>query len=212
VERNGECGEKALVPAEQSGTGAERNGHRLSENEQTSPPCSVRASENGERRCGHRTVVARVRKVTTKFESSKENPKVNTTSWSLAEEQLIAEAMVEGLGRIEAIRRLRSSWQIGETPPPMSREGRKMPKENPRYVGDASQDGSKSGQPAENVHGLFLASPGIAFQTNTTRKRGRPPVSEEWKRDMANGRKSRWRAKRKEAAAVASRAGRMSRC
>jgi hypothetical protein len=54
-------------------------------------------------------------------------------TWSAAEEQAIAETMLGGLGRIEAIRRLRSSWLIGETPPPMSREGRKMPKENPRY-------------------------------------------------------------------------------
>src|SRR5258708_7342102 len=122
--------------------------------------------------------------------------------WNAAEEQAIAETMAGGLGRIEAIRRLRSSWLIGETAPPMSREGRKMPKSNPRYIKEASQDGSKSGQPAKNVHGLFLASPGIGPEANAARKRGRPPVSEEWKRDMANGRKSRWRAKRKEAAAA----------
>jgi hypothetical protein len=54
-------------------------------------------------------------------------------NWNDSEEQLIAEAMADGLTRIQAIRRQRSSWRIGETPPPMSREGRKMPKDNPRH-------------------------------------------------------------------------------
>src|ERR1700739_55573 len=123
--------------------------------------------------------------------------------WTPDEEQVIAGIMVEhNCDRMEAIRAARRKWIIGETLPPMCPEGGSMPKSNPRYILDASQDGSKSGQPAENVHGLFFASPGIASETNATRKRGRPPVSGECKRDMANGRKSRWRAKRKEAAAV----------
>jgi hypothetical protein len=123
--------------------------------------------------------------------------------WTPEEEKIIAGIMVEqNCDRMEAIRAARRGWIIGETRPPMWPEGRRMPKSNPRYIQDASQDGSKSGQPAENVHGLFLASPAIASDAKPTRKRGRPPVSEEWKRDMANGRKSRWRAKRKEAAAV----------
>jgi hypothetical protein len=123
--------------------------------------------------------------------------------WTPDEEQIIAGIMVEqNCDRMEAIRAARRGWSIGETRPPMWAEGRGVPKSNPRYIQDASQDGSKSGQPAKNVHGLFVASPGIASEASATRKRGRPPVSEEWKRDMANGRKSRWRAKRKEAAAV----------
>jgi hypothetical protein len=40
-------------------------------------------------------------------------------SWNAAEEQMITEAITEGFSRIEAVRRLRSSWRIGETPPPM---------------------------------------------------------------------------------------------
>jgi len=123
--------------------------------------------------------------------------------WTPDEEQIITGIMVEqNCDRMEAIRTARRRWIIGATRPPGWSEGRGMPKSNPWWVGDASQDGSKSGQPAKNVHGLFLASPGIGPEANATRKRGRPPVSEEWGRDMANGRKSRWRAKRKEAAAV----------
>src|SRR5260370_29414401 len=118
------------------------------------------------------------------------NPETDK-GWTPEEEQIIATlAREQNCDRMPVIRRLRSSWRIGETRPPMWPEGRGMPKSNPRYIEDTSQDGSKSGLPAENVHGLFLASPGIASEANATRKRGRPPVSEEWKRDMANGRKS----------------------
>jgi len=53
--------------------------------------------------------------------------------WNEAEEKAISEMMADECGRIEAIRRLRSSWRIGETAPPMWSQGRTMPKENPRY-------------------------------------------------------------------------------
>jgi hypothetical protein len=54
------------------------------------------------------------------------------TSWSEAEEKIIAQLMErDGLGPIDAIRPLRSSWLIGETAPPMSRPGRRIPRENP---------------------------------------------------------------------------------
>jgi hypothetical protein len=66
------------------------------------------------------------------------------TSWNTEEERLITEATKAGLSRIEAIRHLRSSWFIGETQPPLSRPGRKMPKANPRYVEDARQDRLKA--------------------------------------------------------------------
>ena len=123
--------------------------------------------------------------------------------WTPEEELTISGIMGEqDCDRMEAIRAARRGWLVGETRPPGWPERLGMPKSNPRYIQDAFQDGSKSGQPAKNVHGLFLASPGIGSEANATRKRGRPPMSEEWKRDMANGRKSRWRAKRKEAAAV----------
>jgi len=130
------------------------------------------------------------------------NPETDK-GWTPEEEQVIAGVMSEQYcDRMEAIRAARRGWTIGETRPPMWPEGRGMPKSNPWYVSDAFQNGSKSGLPAENVHGLFVASPGTASDANATRKRGRPPESEEWKRDMANGRKARWRAKKQIAAAV----------
>jgi hypothetical protein len=122
--------------------------------------------------------------------------------WTPEEEIVITNIMGEqSCDRMEAIRAARRRWIIGETRPPGWPEGRRMPKSNPWYVQGASQDGSKSGQPAENVHGLFVAGLAIASDANPPRKRGRPPVSDEWKRDMANGRKARWRAKKQIAAA-----------
>jgi len=57
------------------------------------------------------------------------------TSWSQAEEKIIAELMErDSLGRLEAIQRLRRLWLIGTTRPPMWREGRAMPKANPNTV------------------------------------------------------------------------------
>jgi len=57
------------------------------------------------------------------------------TSWSTAEERLIAEAMKAGLTRIEAIRGLRTRWFIGESRPPGWKPSRPMPRENPRAHG-----------------------------------------------------------------------------
>jgi hypothetical protein len=63
-------------------------------------------------------------------------------SWNAAEEQMIAETMTEGFSRIEAIRRLRISWRIGETPPPMWPAGR--PKPNPMApVAEARRRGGR---------------------------------------------------------------------
>jgi len=53
--------------------------------------------------------------------------------WAAQEEKLIAEAMASGLRRVQAIRRLRSSWRIGETPPPLWPSSRPMPEGNPRH-------------------------------------------------------------------------------
>jgi hypothetical protein len=54
-------------------------------------------------------------------------------NWNAAEEKAIAETMAGGLGRIEAIRHLRSSWLIGESAPPGWKLNRPMPKGNPRH-------------------------------------------------------------------------------
>jgi hypothetical protein len=110
------------------------------------------------------------------------------TTWNAAEEKSIAETMAGGLGRIEAIRRLRSSWRIGETPPPMSREGRKMPKENPRY-GQTVEDATQH-RPEAITQPSFLG--GKASTSTCTRldpKRLQRPASL---------RQARWRAKKKE--------------
>jgi hypothetical protein len=109
-------------------------------------------------------------------------------NWNAAEEKAIAETMAGGLGRIEAIRRLRSSWLIGETSPPMSREGRKMPKENPRYgqtVEDATQDRPEALTQASFLGGKASTSTGTRLEA---RRLQRP----------ASIRQARWRAKKKE--------------
>ena len=110
------------------------------------------------------------------------------TNWNAAEEQAIAETMAGGLGRIEAIRRLRSSWLIGETPPPMSREGRKMPKGNPRYgqtVKEPTQDRPEA--PAR------ASLSGAKASTSTDTRFGPGRLQR-----PASVRQARWRSKKKE--------------
>ena len=111
-------------------------------------------------------------------------------SWNAAEEQAIGETMAGGLGRIEAIRRLRSSWRIGETRPPMSREGRRMPEYNPRR-GQTAQDAT-----ADRPEALTQASL-LGGKASTA-----VPARLETKRlpKTASIRQARWRAKRKQAA------------
>ena len=108
---------------------------------------------------------------------------MSTTGWSLAEEQLIAAAMVDGLGRSEAIRRLRSSWLIGETPPPMSREGRKMP--HIEDEGMAQLDGLGEESPGrEDLEDLVGTRPGSGEPLDHCLSHVRPP----WSRFDQSGR------------------------
>ena len=116
------------------------------------------------------------------------------TSWTQTEEALITETMaLDGIGRMAAIRRLRSSWLIGETPPPTSRPGRRMPRENPRYgqpVGDTTQN--RSDAPAR---ASFLGG-----EASTRSGKGLSPISDKAStksvRKAASARQARWRAKR----------------
>jgi hypothetical protein len=109
-------------------------------------------------------------------------------SWNAAEEQMIAETMTEGFSRIEAIRRLRSSWRIGETTPPMWTEGRAMPKENPRY-GQTVEDAMRYPSGAQ-MQGTFLSvEASTSPVTRLDPKRLQRPASV---------RQARWRAKKKE--------------
>jgi hypothetical protein len=110
------------------------------------------------------------------------------TNWNDAEETLIARLMAQdGLSRIDAIRRLRSSWLIGETPPPLWREGRAMPRTNPRYgtVQDAVQGRANPSAPPD-FRG-FEASTRADRATEPTVYKTRKPASE---------RQARWRAKK----------------
>jgi hypothetical protein len=109
-------------------------------------------------------------------------------SWNLAEEQMIAETMLDGLGRIEAIRRLRSSWLIGETAPPMSREGRKMPKGNPRH-GQPVEDATQDCPEAQTQASFLSAQASTVVSTRLDARRLQRPASI---------RQARWRAKKKE--------------
>jgi hypothetical protein len=113
------------------------------------------------------------------------------TSWTQTEEARIIQTMEQdSTDRLEAIRRLRSAWLIGETAPPMSRPGRKMPRENPRYgqtVGDAVQD--RANAPARPSFLGAEASTGSGTRLDPKRLHvtARKPASE---------RQARWRAKR----------------
>src|SRR6266566_1107133 len=115
-------------------------------------------------------------------------------NWSTAEEKSITETMSrDGIGRMDAIRRLRSAWNIGETPPPTSRPGRRMPKENPRYgqtVGDATKDRSEA--PARPS---FLGG-----EASTRSGKGLAPIRDKAStksvRKAASARQARWRAKK----------------
>jgi hypothetical protein len=113
-------------------------------------------------------------------------------SWNAAEEQLIAETMADGLSRIGAIQRLRSSWWIGETPPPMSRERRRMPKENPRY-GQAVKEPTQE-LPEAPTQASFL---GGEASTSTDTRLGAKRLQK-----AASIRQARWRAKKKNGAAL----------
>ncbi len=113
-------------------------------------------------------------------------------SWNAAEEKSIVETMAGGLGRIEAIRRLRSSWMIGETPPPMWTEGRAMPKQNPRY-GQTVEDAMRYPSGAQ-MQGTFLsAEASTSPVTRFDPKRLQRPASV---------RQARWRAKKKESVLI----------
>ncbi|HEV1992480.1 MAG TPA: hypothetical protein VGR34_06415 [Candidatus Dormibacteraeota bacterium] len=59
--------------------------------------------------------------------------KIMELSWRQEEEILVKQmARAERIDRVEAIRRLRASWLIGETSPPGWPPGRAMPRANPR--------------------------------------------------------------------------------
>ena len=110
------------------------------------------------------------------------------------EEQVIAGIMVEQNGdRMEAIRAARRGWRIGETRPPGWNEGRGMPKSNPRWTTDPSQTGLKPAFPLEFRGSEASTGHGKASDSVRLQVTARKPASE---------RQARWRAKRKEAAAV----------
>jgi hypothetical protein len=113
-------------------------------------------------------------------------------SWNAAEEKSIAETMAEGLSRIEAIRRLRSSWLIGETPPPMSREGRRIPKGNPRH-GQAIEDAAQN-RVETPTQASFLGGKASTL-TETRLGAKRLPKA-------ASIRQAKWRARKKQSVLV----------
>jgi hypothetical protein len=113
------------------------------------------------------------------------------TSWNEAEERLTAETMASGLSRIAAIQRLRRKWLVGETAPPGWKAGRPMPEENPRFqtIKDLAQDRSDT-----------LAKPSLLGAEASTRSGKRLTALR--LRKAASLRQARWRAKKKEAAAL----------
>ena len=116
------------------------------------------------------------------------NPETDK-GWTPEEEQVISSSMLEQTcGRMDAIRRLRSSWRIGETRPPLSRERRKMPKANPRF-GQAVEAATEN-PPEASTQASFMT--GEASTPPTTRlEASRLPKA-------ASMRQARWRAKKKE--------------
>ena len=124
--------------------------------------------------------------------------------WTPEEEQAIAEtAARHDIGRLEAIRHLRSSWLIGETAPPEWRQGRTMPKANPNFgkVRATAQDSPIPSAKGVSRHFQPMTEQGQASEPKPdfsvyTRGRGRPRVSQEQKRAKATARQARWRDKK----------------
>ncbi len=120
------------------------------------------------------------------------------TSWTQSEEALITETMaLDGIGRMAAIRRLRSPWLIGETPPPTSRPGRRMPKENPRYgqpVGDVTQYRSEAPARPDSR----------GTEASTRSGKGSDTKRLQTVRKAATARQARWRAKKSQTAGQAA--------
>jgi hypothetical protein len=122
--------------------------------------------------------------------------------WTPEEERAIAETVaMDGISRLDAIRRLRSSWLIGETAPPGSRPRRAMPKANPNKVSAAAQDGLISGAKGVSSHFQPVIEQGQASEPKADFSvykpgRGRPRASQEQKRANATARQARWRDKK----------------